>query len=69
MDLKEQMPDSGGLFLRNWLLSYAKCRHRLSPKQRAKVMMALIEHIEKVDRADQALATMAAKRRGGNCRS
>ncbi len=56
----EQMPDSSGQFLRSWLLSYAKHRHQLSVKQRAKVMLALIEHLEKVERADQAMA-MAAK--------
>jgi len=68
MVLPEQMPDSSSLFLRSWLLSYAKHRHLLSPRQKTEVWKALEEHLEKVDRVDRALAKMAAKGRGERSR-
>jgi len=59
----EQMPESSSLFLRNWLRSYAKHRHLLSQKQKTEIWNALVAHLEKVDRAQHALAKMAAKGR------
>jgi hypothetical protein len=65
MDSPRQVANTRRGFLRNWLISFARCGEVLSPDRRAEMKKALVEHLKAVDESDQRLAAMAANVRDG----
>ena len=57
----DDQPDSRDLFLRSWLISYAKDRDLLMPEQRAAKWEQLKAHLKVMD-ADQAELEAMAER-------